>query len=78
MPTLFYYLGLQFFFYSNDHEPIHVHVSNGSDEARFNVQTLELIENCGLKVSELRHAQLAIEENQEVIINKWNEHFKKK
>ena len=66
MPTLFYYLGLQFFFYSNDHEPIHVHVSNGNNEARFNVQTLELIENRGLKVSELRHAQLAIEENQEI------------
>ncbi|MDE5638996.1 MAG: DUF4160 domain-containing protein [Odoribacter sp.] len=28
MPILFYYLGLRFFFYANDHEPIHVHVSN--------------------------------------------------
>jgi hypothetical protein len=77
MPTLFHYLGLQFFFYSNDHEPIHIHISNGQNEARFNVITMELIENCGLKASELKHAQLAIKENQETIISKWNEFFSK-
>ena len=77
MPTLFHYLGLQFFFYSNDHEPIHIHVSNGQSEARFNVMTIELMDNSGLKTSELKHARLAIKENQEVIITKWNEYFSK-
>ena len=77
MPTLFHYFGLQFFFYSNDHEPIHIHVSNGQNEARFNVQTLELIENKGLKAPELKHARLAIKENKETIITKWNEYFNK-
>nr|MBQ5605045.1 DUF4160 domain-containing protein [Bacteroidales bacterium] len=28
MPVLFY-LHLKFYFYSNEHEPIHVHVSTG-------------------------------------------------
>ena len=38
MPTLFFYLGLRFFFYSNDHEPIHVHVSSGDAEAKFCIE----------------------------------------
>ena len=32
MPTLFTLFGLRFMFYSNDHEPIHVHVVKGGAE----------------------------------------------
>lgn len=77
MPTLFYYLGLKFFFYSNDHDPIHVHVSNGDGEARFQITPLQLIENRGLKARELKYAEAAIEENREVIIERWTEYFAK-
>jgi hypothetical protein len=78
MPTLFYYLGLKFSFYANDHEPIHVHVSIEDREARFLVTPIQLIENYGLKPRELKYAELAIEENREVIIQRWNEFFKQK
>lgn len=33
MPTVFELFGLRFFFYSDDHPPIHVHVERGDDEA---------------------------------------------
>ncbi|MDR0834415.1 MAG: DUF4160 domain-containing protein [Candidatus Symbiothrix sp.] len=78
MPTIFYYLGLQFLFYSNDHEPIHVHVQNGDGEAKFQVLPIRLIENKGLKNRDLRIAEMAIEENKEIIIERWNEFFKDK
>lgn len=75
---LFYYLGLKFYFFSNDHEPIHVHVSSGDAEAKFRVEpNIELIENCGLKPREIRQALMAIEENKEVIAERWNEYFGK-
>ena len=77
MPTLFYFFGLRFFFYSNDHEPIHVHVSNSDGEAKFNVNLLKLIENRGLKPKDIRYAEAAIEENKEIIILRWNEFYKK-
>lgn len=78
MPTLFYYLGLRFFFYSNDHEPIHVHVSSGDAEAKFClVPEIKLIENNGLQTREIRQAIMAIEENREIIIERWNEFFAK-
>jgi len=79
MPTLFYYLGLRFHFYSNDHLPIHVHVSIENFEARYQVfPEIKLIENRGLKPRELRLAEVAIEENREVIIARWQECFKEK
>ena len=79
MPTVFYYLGMRFYFYSNDHLPIHVHVSIDDVEARFQVHPeIKLIENKGLKKRELRWAEVAIEENRDVIIARWKEHFKNK
>ena len=65
-------------FYSNDHEPVHVHViKDQMHEAKFRVNPVELIENNGLKASELRLAESVIEENKEIIVNRWNEYFKK-
>ena len=79
MPTLFYYMGLRFYFYSNDHSPIHVHVKIENSEARYQVYPeMKLIENRGLKSRELRLAEIAIEENKDVIIARWKEHFKDK
>jgi hypothetical protein len=79
MPILFYYLGLKFHFYSNDHLPIHVHVGRDNTEARYQVYPeIKLIENRGLKPRELRLAEMAIEENREIIIERWKDYFKDK
>ena len=34
MPKIYEYIGLAFFFYANDHMPIHVHVQNGEHECK--------------------------------------------
>ena len=34
MPKIFEYLGILIFFYSNDHEPIHVHAKKGEYESK--------------------------------------------
>ena len=76
MPTIFEKDGFRFFFYSNDHTPIHVHVSKGSGEAVFDVENeVTLRASAGLKVRELARAQELAEENKETIIEKWHEHL---
>ncbi len=77
MPTLFIIFGFRFFFWSNEHHPIHVHVSKGDAEAKYNVETVNLVENFGFKKNELRMIESLIEENKEIIIERWNEHFMK-
>lgn len=77
MPTLFIVFGLRFFFYSNEHLPIHKHVRNADGEARFEVEEITLISNRGLKNKDVKLAEAIIEENREIIIKKWNEHFRR-
>ena len=82
MPLLFIFFGLRFQFYSNDHEPIHVHVVAGkgptSRKAKFNVlPEISLVENDGLKANELKIAEMVIEENREIIIQQWHTFFGK-
>ena len=76
MPKIFEQDGYRFFFYSNEHRPIHVHVRYGSGEAVFEVaQGIELRESLGLKMRELARAQELAETHRELIIQKWYEHL---
>ena len=76
MPKIFERDGYRFFFYSNEHRPIHVHVRYGGGEAVFEVeQRVELRESQGLKVRELAKAEELATEHRELIIQKWHECF---
>lgn len=77
MPTLFIIFGLRFFFYSNEHLPIHIHVKNTDGEAKFEVENVKLISNKGLKKKDINLAESIIEENKEIIILKWIEYHGK-
>jgi hypothetical protein len=77
MPKIFEKDGYRFFFYSNEHAPVHVHVRYSGGDAIFVVDdSVELRESHGLRVRELSKAQQLAEENKELIIKKWNEYFK--
>jgi hypothetical protein len=69
-------------FYSNDHEPIHVHVVKGKgkikENAKFNIMPeITLVENNGLQSNEIKMAEMVIEQNKELITERWNEFFNK-
>lgn len=77
MPELLRLFGLRFFFYSNDHNPPHIHVRNSDGEARFTIDPVNCIENIGLKNKDLYLAESIIEENKENFQKRWDEFFKK-
>lgn len=75
MPTLFIFFGLRFYFYSEEHLSIHIHVQNADGNAKFNVYPeIELVYNKGLNGKDLKLAEKIICENKEVIITRWNEY----
>ncbi|WP_026631347.1 DUF4160 domain-containing protein [Dyadobacter alkalitolerans] len=74
MPTLFIIFGLRFYFYSNEHLPIHIHVKNADGEAKFEVNPVKLVDNRGIKKKDINLAESLIEENKEIIIAKWKEY----
>ena len=76
MPRIFEKDGYVFFFYSNEHHPIHVHVTHGEGEAVFNVENgVVLRESIGLKVGQLAKAETLAEEHRDLILEKWHEHI---
>jgi hypothetical protein len=76
LPKVFEKDGYKFFFYSNEHRPIHVHVRHGDGEAVFDVEeSVALRESQNMKVSELSKAQHLAEENRHLILEKWHEHL---
>lgn len=75
MPTILFLFGLRFFFYSEEHSPIHVHVKNGDGRAKINVETAEVIDNSGIKPKDLKKAIDAVIQYQEEFIQAWKEYF---
>ena len=76
LPEIFRFFGIRFFYFRNDHLPIHVDIKNADGTAKFNVNPVELIENKGIKKKDLLLAESIIEENQELIINHSNDFYK--
>lgn len=69
MPTLFILFGLRFYFYSEEHLPIHIHVQNADGKAKFNIDPeITLVYIKGLKQKDLRLAEKIIYENKQIII----------
>ena len=85
MPKIFEYFGFIFYFYSNEHEPIHVHVQHGGKESIFELimmdgklTDLRIREKHGvepLSNKDQRTASEFIEKYHKNIIDKWVKFF---
>ena len=75
MPTVFTLFGYRFWFYGNDHTPIHIHVKKGSAVAKYNILHISLVYNHGFKPSELKMIEAILEDNEELIAQHWNMFF---
>ena len=77
MPTALRIFGMQFYYWSREHEPIHIHVKKGGAEARFIIDPeVELVENKGFKPHELALAEEVISENRQYLVEHWILYFK--
>ena len=57
--------------------PIHVPVKNADGSSKFEINPVKLIENNGMKNKDIHLAQSIIEENEELIEQKWKDYFYK-
>lgn len=85
MPKIYEYLGLIFFFYSNEHLPIHVHVSLAEFESKFeleyengkliNIEFSNVKGRLPLPEKESEAAIKFIQKYHEGIVEKWVDFF---
>jgi hypothetical protein len=77
MPTVLRVKGYQFYFYAQDaNEPSHIHVAKAGDDAKFWLSPARLAVNHGFRPHDLREIAGIIEENETLILEKWNEFFR--
>lgn len=77
MPTLLLQDGFKFFFYANEHLPMHVHVCKAGSYLKINLATMEVVE-CFMKTSELKSVMAITMEHRAEFVRKWNEFFNKR
>ena len=85
MPKLYEYFGLIILFYSNKHEPIHVHgkYQGHESKAEFIIVEGEIVEiryssvrgKKPLKRKQLQDFQAVVENHAEEIVQKWVDYF---
>jgi hypothetical protein len=85
MPKIFEYLGILIFFYSNEHEPIHVHAKKGEHESKAEFYIIEGVISeikisdikgvAPLKGRELKDFQIFLEQYAGKIVEKWIDYF---
>ena len=59
MPEILRMFGMRFYFYSREHEPIHVHVKNADGKAKFDIlpEGIVLVKNEGIKTKDIKAAE---------------------
>ena len=79
MPEIFRFFGFSFFFYSREHEPIHVHVEGNGGYAVYDWDgdSFVLREKQNIKANDQKKIESVIEENKDIIIKRWKELFEK-
>lgn len=85
MPKILEYFGMIFYFYSNEHLPIHIHVSYNEYESVFEVffengvlKELKLRPPVGqepLPAPQLKEARKVVEHYAQEIVNRWTDFF---
>jgi len=76
MPTIWESGPYRFFFYSGDREePPHVHVERERNKAKFWLDPVRLQNSGGYNRSEINRIQRLVEENQKMLLEKWNDYF---
>ncbi|MBP5361163.1 MAG: DUF4160 domain-containing protein [Bacteroidaceae bacterium] len=77
MPEIFRFFGFSFFFFSREHEPLHIHVEGNGGVAKFNWNGEEFVlsEKHGIKANDYKKIKDVIDENADIIISRWNEYF---
>lgn len=77
MPVILRLLGFTFFFFSRDHEPIHVHIEGTDGDAVYDLRQDRFVQRMvnNIKAGDLRKIERVLDENKEMFIRSWNSYF---
>ncbi|MDR2025931.1 MAG: DUF4160 domain-containing protein [Prevotellaceae bacterium] len=75
MPTLLNIFGLRFYFYSDEHKLVHVHVENSDGRAKINlIPAIKVVENRDIKPKDIKKALIIINLYKEEFVKEWHKY----
>lgn len=77
MPTILKIDGYRFFFFSNEHNPEHIHIEKGDLYVRVELASLKVTDSFNINSKELKKLLKLVKENQTKLQGAWDEYFKK-
>jgi hypothetical protein len=76
-PTVFWWRGYRFFFFSREETRVHVHVRSGDGQVKFWLEPeISLVTSHGLSPKQVAAVMEAVQEHKDDIIAAWREHFR--
>ena len=76
MPTVLRYGPYRLFFFASDRdEPSHIHVERDDNVAKFWLDPVRLQSSGGFPRAEIRQIEQIVMENQQTLLEAWNEYF---
>lgn len=76
MPTVLRTGPYRIYFYSHEpNEPPHVHIDREDQSSKFWLQPVALARNLGFSAKELRNIEKIIIENEQLLLEAWNDYF---
>ena len=72
MPTVLRIDGFRFFFFSDEHEPAHIHVEKGDGYMRVELETLNVTAKQKFTKNDEKKIISIIKKHQEELIGAWN------
>lgn len=67
--------GFRFFFFSDEHNPVHIHVEKGDGYMRVELETLKVTNKQKFTKNDEKKIMSIIKEHKEKLIGAWNEYF---
>lgn len=75
MPTVLRVDGFRFFFFSDEHLPMHIHVEKGDGYMRVELESLKVTKKYKLSANDEKKILALTQEHQHTLIGAWHEYF---
>lgn len=76
MPTIMKIDGYRFFFFSDEHNPRHIHIEKADGYARIELDTFKVTDSYNLNSKEIKKLLSLVTQNEKLLKGAWDEYFK--
>ena len=77
VPTVLRINGFRFFFFSNEHEPEHIHIEKGEMYARIELKSLIVTDSYKANSKDLKKMIELVSKNKNILKGAWNEYIER-